>query len=123
MGSLILPEDLTPPGLFGAVDLYDAVSSRRHQGRLRGRQHQGRPRGREEGRQGGRGKAKPAKTKAVEVEAVSGLTSFNHRASLFNWGAVSGSWRPPGLKQMVYDGELNNVETVSTDSTDSARPS
>ena len=115
MGLLRLPEDLTPPGLFGDLDVHDAVSPGRQKGRKKeeGKQHQGRQKGREEGRQGGRRKPKPVKPKPEEAEAVSGVSSFRHRPTLFNWGALSGSWRTPAVKQMkmVYDGELNNVHT------------
>ena len=108
MGSLRLPEDLTPPGLFQDLDVSDAVSP--------GRQQPGRQRGRKEGRKEGRKRLspRPVKTRPGEVDAdVSGLSSINSRPSLFNWGALAGSWRGSVLKEMVYDRELNNVETDS----------
>ena len=103
MGLLLLPEDFSPPGLLGGHDTEDEIASSEDTGhdavntswQMAGHEEDTRP----------------------DLEAAN---TFLYRPTLFNWQKFSGSWqpqqpqRPPArylVKQMVYDTELNRVDS------------
>ena len=90
VGPLQLPDDLSPPGLLG-VHHDDS----------------------------GDDAVNPGWEEPDTDPGLQSHSSFLNRPTLFNWQSLSGSWlaspHPPRylLKQMVYESELNNLNTGS----------